>query len=381
MTEPDKKWPLITHEDELPWVKTPRPPGAPDLLAMAKKKSGSFIVEKASETKVEQLRWLWKNRILLGYINVVLGEEGIGKGNFVAWLISQVTRGKLPGDLKGKPRRVIVTGDEDSWSRVWVPRLTLAGADLKMVLFIHEVVDEDTDGRRPFNIAKDAGKLAAMVKKYKVGLVYFDQFLDTLGVGTDENKAKPIRDALQPLRTAAHDVDCAFLGTLHPNKRRPGSSFRDRMSGTPAWNQLARSGMLLTKHPHDSSRRALVVPKHNYSEGAACFEFTIKPGTFTTDDGDLIEQSFADDCNESALTEDDVLNEGEAPPTTKADLGRTYLAERLNGSEVLSVEIKRELKEKFGIGPREARRLLRDIGGQIRQEGYGPENRSYWHRS
>jgi hypothetical protein len=340
---------------------------------MAKTKHKGFTMERASKTDVESLRWLWNNRVLLGYINVILGEEGVGKGNFVAWLIAQVTRGKLPGDLKGSPRKVLVLGDEDSWPRVWVPRLRLAGADLKKVTFVHDV-----DGR-PFNVFEDAERLAELVAEHDVGLVYFDQFLDTLGIGTDENKAKPIRDAIQPLRTAAHGLDCAFVGTLHPNKRK-GGSFRDRMNGTPAWNQLARSGLLLAQHPTEPRRRVLVVPKHNYSDGAPSFEFTIKPGSFRTQDGELIEQSYAADCEESSLTVDDVLAGpiGGTVTITKADRGREYLEERLNGGEVASKTLKRELKQKLDIGEREAKRLAADMGLNIRSEEY--PRRTYWSR-
>ncbi len=379
--EAPEEEPLVTIESEdAAYLNFARAAGAtvPDLVGMTKIKHGSFIMERASTTDVESLRWLWRNRILLGFINVVVGEEGVGKGNFVAWLVAQVTRGKLPGDLKGKARRVLVIGDEDSWSRVWVPRLTLAGADLEKVTFIHEV--EGEYGNRPFDVRKDADELSEFVNRYKVGLVYFDQFLDTLGVGTDENKTKPIRDALQPLRTAAHAVDCAFLGTLHPNKRK-GGSFRDRMNGTPAWNQLSRSGLLLAKHPTDLTRRALVVAKHNYSEGAPCFEFSIKAASFKTDDGELIEQSCVADWDESALTEDDLLAgaSGGTITVSKADQGRDYIEDRLNGAEVPSQVLKKELKEKFGIGEREAKRLAADMDLTVRRGEEFPA-RTYWRR-
>jgi hypothetical protein len=53
---------------------------------------------------------------------------------------------------------------------------------------------------------------------------------------------------------------------------------------------------------------------------------------------------------------------------TKADRGRAYLAERLNGGEVDSKTLKRELNERFGIGAREATRLADDMELTIRIE-------------
>ena len=34
---------------------------------------------------------------LLGYLNLLVGDEGVGKGTLLAWLIARLTRGELPG--------------------------------------------------------------------------------------------------------------------------------------------------------------------------------------------------------------------------------------------------------------------------------------------
>jgi hypothetical protein len=344
---------------------------SPLIAAMARKRQGGFTFERASETDAKPLIWLWQDRLLLGFINVILGFEKVGKGTWVAWLAAQVTHGLLDGALSGRPRSVIIFGHEDSWERVWVPRLRLAGADMKRVIKVHEV-----DGE-PFDVRRHADQLAVFARRQRAGLVYFDQFLDTIGVGTNENRVKPIRDALNPLAKAAQRTQCAYLGTLHPNKRSTGS-YRDLISGTPAWNQLSRSGLLMTKHPNDPDRRAIVVAAANYSKGAASFEFEIASGVFKNKQGELIEAGYLDGESivEGSLTETNLIaasgRRGGAGGVivTKAAQGRRYIDTRLNGGRVPSAEVKKELWELFGINDREAGRLRQEMNLKVEYEGF-----------
>jgi hypothetical protein len=87
----------------------------------------------ADLTRVRPTRWAWDRRIPLGYLALLLGAEGVGKGTLAVWLLARLTRGELPGDLEGAPVRVLLIGDEDSFDSVIVPRLFAAGADLSYV--------------------------------------------------------------------------------------------------------------------------------------------------------------------------------------------------------------------------------------------------------
>lgn len=220
-------------------------------------------VQEADMTQARRFQFLWENRILLGYFNLMVGNEGVGKGNVAAWLGAQVTRGQLPGDLFGRPRSVLVVGDEDSWNDVWVPRLAAAGADLARCKYLAYQMD----------VTKDVPRLGKTVEKHDVALLYFDQLLDNLGI-TDSWKDKEVRDALAPLRRLARDRDVAVLASLHPNKRQ--GSFRDRVSGTPAFNALSRSSLYIAEHPFEEGRVCLVRPKGNYAVDPGTWEFEIE---------------------------------------------------------------------------------------------------------
>ena len=208
--------------------------------------------------RAESFKWAWDQRILLSYLNLIVGEEGIGKGNLAAWIAARVTRGELPGDLEGEPRRVMFVGDEDSWDNIWTPRLAAAKANLRQCKYIAQ----GTHGVFDVTTASDIEALGAYVVRQDVAFVYFDQLFDNLGM-TDTWKDKHVRDALAPIKALAQATDCAVVMCLHPNKR--SGSFRNRISGTPAFNTVSRSSILVAQHPFDPALVVAVRPKGNYS--------------------------------------------------------------------------------------------------------------------
>lgn len=39
-------------------------------------------------SRVQPFRWAWEDRLLIGYLNLLVGDEGVGKGTLLAWLIA-----------------------------------------------------------------------------------------------------------------------------------------------------------------------------------------------------------------------------------------------------------------------------------------------------
>jgi hypothetical protein len=258
----------------------------------------SGLVVTADLARAQPPRWAWQHRIVLGYLNLLLGNEGVGKGTLVAWLIARLTRGDLPGDLRGHPTGVGILGDEDSFDGVWAPRLHAAGADLSRVKQI-----ERPDGGF-VNIREDRDKLTHVTKEHALGLLYFDQLLDNLGAGTDDWRQKAVRDALQPLRSLARELDIATLGSLHPNKR--AERFRQLIAGAPAFNSVSRSSLLLAQHPEDEDLRVLVRGKGNLSQAPIAVEFQIGGHRFAAN-GHEFKVPLAQDFQVGELTIDDLV--------------------------------------------------------------------------
>jgi AAA domain len=228
---------------------------------------GSALTVRAANLELAQPpRWAWENRIVLGYLNLLIGNEGVGKGTLVAWLIARLTHGDLPGHLRGEPVSVGVLGDEDSFDDVWTPRLYAAGAELSRVVQI-----ERPDGF--VNITEDREQLGDAVKTHGIRVLFLDQLLDNLGAGTDDWRQKSVRLALQPLRALARALDVAAIGCLHPNKK--ADSFRQLVAGSSAFNAVSRSSLLLAEHPEDEQRRVLIRGKGNLSQKPDPVEFEI----------------------------------------------------------------------------------------------------------
>lgn len=232
-----------------------------------------LTVRTADLSRSRPPRWAWEGRIALGSLNLLVGNEGVGKGTLIAYLVGMLTTGRLPGDLHGEPVSVGILGDEDSFDDVWAPRLHAAGADLARVVQI-----ERPDGGY-VELSEDRAKLAAVAESEGLRVLFLDALLDHLGVGVDDWRAKAVREALRPARTLARDLDLAFLGAMHPNKR--ADSFRTLVAGASAFNAVSRSSLLLAAHPDDEDRRVLVRGKGNLVARPQAVEFDIEPYKFT----------------------------------------------------------------------------------------------------
>jgi hypothetical protein len=334
------------------------------------KHESGLTVRKANIARAKPFQWAWDQRILLSYINILMGEEGVGKGNLIAWMLAQITRGELSGNLLGKPRKVVVIGEEDSFDHIWVPRLKVAGADLDMVQYIVAGTDKGV-----FDVREDAEALRKYIKGEKVALVYIDQLLDNLGIANSW-KDKDVRDALAPLRNVAHDTKVAILATMHPNKRQ--GTFRDMMSGTPAFNALSRSSLLVAHHPHEPGRIAVVLGKGNYASERNAFEFRIEGQEFRLP-GRTIKTSRITDIRITALTREQLL---EDKKSRKRDDSKASVAERAlrdllaDGEERSAGAVQKQLHREHGLTAREVTAASKRLKLAKRKAGFQGE--WYW---
>lgn len=271
-----------------------------EIQQIAADPSGDLIVRPADLARAQPPRWAWQSRIVLGYLNLLVGNEGVGKGATFSWIAARLTHGELPGDYRGKPIGVGIIGDEDSFDQVWTPRLFAADADLARVVQIE----------RPdsgfVNLREDRDKLAQVVRDNELGFLYLDALLDNLGVNVDDWRNKQVRDSLQPARALARELEIAVLGCLHPNKH--ADSFRQLISGASAFNAVSRSSLLLAEHPEDETRRVLVRGKGNLSATPEAIEFTLTGHTFTAN-GHTFDVPIARDFTPGTLTVEDLIGD------------------------------------------------------------------------
>jgi putative DNA primase/helicase len=262
------------------------------------------VTRPADLSKSRPPRWAWKRRVVMGSLNLLIGEEGIGKGTLIAHTIARWTTGQLAGDLCRKRVHVGILGDEDSWNDVWTPRLHAAGADLSRIHLIERRDGGYVDMRR------DRRALTHQIERHHIRVLFLDQLLDNLGTGVDDWRQKAVREALQPFRSLASELDIALLGALHPNKR--ADTFRRLVAGSGAFNAVSRSSLLLAVHPDDDTRRVLVRGKGNLSAAPDTLTFAIKSYTFTAN-GESFSVPRACAWKHSDLTVQDLVTATERP--------------------------------------------------------------------
>lgn len=333
-----------------PWMIKGRCPDCRD-----KARSRRLSVRTADASRARPIRWLWESRLPFGYLSLLLGAEGGGKGTLLSHVVARATVGDLPGALQGEPSRVLWVGDEDSSDSVVTPRLHAAGANLGLIDFL--------EGELSFR--DDALDLAALLDHGKYGLIIFDALLDNLGVGTDDWRSKAVRDELRPLRRILLDRDCAAIGSLHPNKGQRGS-FRDLVSGSFAFNASSRSSLFLAPHPSDSDRRVLVRGKGNLSAAPPAYEFGVDGTTFELN-GHTFNVPVVCDPEESEIGIEDVLKPDRAAPV------KEHLAEKLDALGTGEIQSRADLARALGrkADDRSVDRALNDLEADGRWEKVG----------
>ncbi|MGI8556848.1 MAG: AAA family ATPase [Solirubrobacteraceae bacterium] len=267
-------------------------------------------MRKAELSRAKPPKWAWQDRIVLGYLNLLVGNEGIGKGTLIAWVISQLTRGQMPGDLFGEPVAVGVIGDEDSFDDVWTPRLQAAEANLDLVFDLQWEHGDAVD------LTADMPDVEDAVKRHKLRVLFFDQILDNIGSDTNEFRQREIREAMRPVRSFAQRTETAALASLHPNKR--AESFRQLVYGS-GFNQLARSALWVAAHPEDEGRRVLLRGKGNLSAPPRAVEFDIEACRFEAN-GYTFDEPKAVRFSVSDVTAQDLL-EASGKPAAPSKVG------------------------------------------------------------
>jgi AAA domain len=283
----------------------------------------SFTIRQGDPETMRPLRFLWRPWLILGRLNLIPGEEAIGKGMFSVWVTSQVTHGRLAGGLAGKPADVLWIGaDEDDWHEIVQPRLYAAGADLARVYEFCAVSDA-----KVLDVSAHAEELNSWLERHPFGLVVFEQLMDVLPEMKSSTDPLEVRRATRPLRRVLAARQTTGLGALHVNKAKL-SELRQRMQGSVQFNALARATILIDRHPQDGERRIAVLGKRNYvpEAEAVAMSFEIERHRFSHGGRDF-DVGRLTDVEQEALTVAEVLAGPSSEGQPKRDRARADIVE------------------------------------------------------
>jgi hypothetical protein len=219
-----------------------------------------------------QPRWLAKGRLQRGAVNLLVGDEGIGKSLLWVWIAAAVSTGSaVPafGIPAREPGHVVIAAiTEDDWCCTVCPRLEVAGADISMI----SVICAESDGSGAPVFPRDM--FLILGADPPPALVVVDAWLDTVAAGLRVRDPQDARRALHPWKELATTTDAAVLLLVHTN-RVASASARDRYGATYALRQKARVTLFAQT---DEEERLLVGPeKMNNGATAPASMFSIIP--------------------------------------------------------------------------------------------------------
>ncbi len=294
-----------------------------------------IVVTWANEYELRNVRWLWDKRVPLGMLSGLYGVEGMGKSMETARIAAGVTRGELPGDLEGQPRRVLIATTEDGWQETVAPRLKAAGADMEMV---GHVRIGDGNGDEGLELPRDAELLGEYAQTSDVALVVLDPVVSHLDNAAESHKTKDVRKALEPLHRAAETAGFAVLGIMHFNKEK-GSDTRQRSQMSSAFREVFRSTLVFGPDPdarEDKSRRVVALDKNNLVTPQPSYRMKIESVTLKDADpesGEPIQTARIVMGEACSYTAEELLEAaaGAKPKalSDEADTARRFLLERI----------------------------------------------------
>jgi hypothetical protein len=322
--------------------------------------------------RAKPIKWAWKHRYVMSAFNLVIGNEGIGKGTLVAYTLAKLTRGKLQGSLWDTPVNVGIIGYEDSFDHVWGPRLAVVGANPKRV---HSL---DRDDLGQIDVANDIEFLAKTVQKHRISVLYFDQFLDNLATDADHYHAKQVRSAMSPLAAVAQELGVTVIATMHPNKR--AANFRQLVQGSSAFNAVARSSLLLAEHPTDENMRVLLTAKSNYGQTGHELEFKIVSDRVSN--GRVIDTSRVIGFRESGVSIDDLIeaSQGSGRTTNKAQVEKIITEALVGGDWCPASEVLSDCTAQ-GFAERTVQRTATQMKVKKKRVGFGTDGGWWWQLS
>ena len=233
-----------------------------------------LLFRRAADIEPEPVNWLWRNRLALGKLSLLVGDPGLCKSQIGYYATAIITKGGMWCDgARTQSGSVIILSAEDGAADTLRPRLEAAGADLARVHILDAVVENDGK-RQTFNLQLDLEQLAAKVVELgDVKMVVVDPLTSYMG-DADSIKATPVRSILQPFTDFGEKYNVAILGITHPPKQTATKALYNA-TGSLAFVAVARILLLAVEDQEIDGRRLFLGVKNNLGPVADGIGYTL----------------------------------------------------------------------------------------------------------
>lgn len=228
-------------------------------------------VRAAGKFGASYTRWLWFPRVPIGKLSLIAGLPDDGKSLIGIDLAARVSSGRpMPLAAIGKLPQcgVWIHSSEDDPGDTIAPRLEAAGADLDRVMLT-------TDG--DISLPEDLDAVEELVITYELRLIVIDPIESIISPELDAHSSKDVRTALNPLVALATRHGVAVVGIRHFNKDIRTTNAKVRGTGSLAYTALARSELMVGRHPDDEVVRVMAGIKNNIAPRFGAITFEIEP--------------------------------------------------------------------------------------------------------
>ena len=326
-----------------------------DFIDLAKKAvtfdpSACFSgLRKASSIPTENVQYLWSPRIPLRKISLLEGNPGVGKSQLALAVAAAISRNEHPYPenefFECNSSNVLIFCGEDGAGDTIVPRLRHLKADLENIQIYSGHITFDKSG---------LAEIEAMIGYQKPALVIFDPLTAFMGSRVDMNRANEVREQLSQVAQIAERHDCAVLIVRHLSKATKNDAIY-RGLGSIDLAAVARSILLIGKHPTDASLRVIVHTKSNLSKESRTIQFKLENGEF----------SWAGMCD---LTVDEILYPNKEAEQVRLEKAKEFLIREISFGAVNSTHLK-QMAAAQGIPERTLERAKSFLGIKSRRVG------------
>lgn len=217
--------------------------------------SGEGFVLGAS-IKPQPIEWLWPGVLMIGALNVLSGQGGVGKSSIAASIAALASKSgsTWPTGEPVSSGAVVFCEVEDDLESVVTPRLMACGANMERIVL----------RGTPIDLSESIQKFIEFVDRMerhcgsRVRLAVFSPVRMFFGPSESYNN-QLVRKRIDPLLKWAQKRGVCILGIHHPTE---GKAF----GGSAAWVEVARCGLFAEWSAGEGSQRYVRPLKSNNAQ-------------------------------------------------------------------------------------------------------------------
>jgi putative DNA primase/helicase len=245
-------------------------------IAIDRAQANGPVLVRLSDVAPERIEWLWRQRLAVGKLHLLIGDPGLGKSLVTCDLAARITRGTRWPDGEPAPEGdVLILAAEDNPADTIRPRIEKFGGDVSRVQILQGIWRDNAE--RLFSLTTDLSDLETAIRDTQARFIVLDPLNAYIGSGVDTYRDDVVKRLLAPLTTLASATGACIVGICHLTKNRERGAIH-RAQGSVAWVGSARLVLALGKDPGDDQRRLLVGVKSNLAALPAGLAFTITDG-------------------------------------------------------------------------------------------------------